>query len=223
MNLYQDVIGDDSWRRSRAPGRYVRESRQGIIPMRIIVFLSLAVVLGSSTGARSDIVEFDLPELTGPSDTLRTTMLEYDYSEGSISYSYFRVTGVVSSLGKLECLDAPAMPDTMSWPMRMFGEVEKPSQWWFHLSGSNRVDEVGGFSVIVELISKRESLSISTGDTLRVDFIFEPTVVFPPCTPITPATRGLITGVTLVIDVRPWTPAQSSTWGRIKSNYRAHN
>jgi hypothetical protein len=92
---------------------------------RIIVLFSIVFSIMSGSGARGEVNEFELPELTGMAAvTSLTTTFVYRGPSGNINSLSARVIGTVDYLGLIECFGAS--PDTSQWPLDIGTTLRKP-------------------------------------------------------------------------------------------------
>lgn len=180
------------------------------------------LLLSAVSAAHAEILEFDMPGLTGSSaDSLVTDSLVYDGPSAAVNAIAIRVTGVVTDLGEI-CCGGPALcpGETYDWFMTWHGNLRKPSDTgkWV-VSYPDYLDQVAAFDQTGSGESQNGFASLANGDVINVALYFGRANWIGECDLIqTPA--GTMTSVTVIMDVSYPLPSRMSTWGGVKALYR---
>jgi len=194
--------------------------------MRGALLLLSCCVLSIAYDARAEVVEFDVPGLTGgTADTIRVDTVVYHGPTAAVNLIYYQIKGHLDYLGRVTCVVPPGTPvDTLDWFFDVTGYMKKPADdWWttFPFGGHQFVRQVGPFD---ETQTHRprggvELQQLTDGDVIKVGLLFKMSGWIGVCFLIGPPAAGTVQEVTVKFDVSYQLPVETSTWGRIKSLY----
>jgi hypothetical protein len=189
--------------------------------LKIVVALLLVSLVPA---AHADILEFDMPGLTGNStDALVTSSFVYNGPSAAVTSISIRVMGVVTDLGEICCGGPAYCPGpTYDWFMKWYGFVantDDPSPGRWSASYPGYLDQIAAFDETGPGENQDGFTSLSDGDVINVSLYFGRANWLGECDLIQTPT-GTMNSVTVIMDVTYPLPVNASTWGAIKALYR---
>jgi hypothetical protein len=172
--------------------------------------------------AHAEILEFDMPGLTGDSaDSLETDSFVYNGLSAAVNAVSIRVAGEVVDLGEICCGGPAYCPGpTYDWFLNWYGNVKKPAdtgKWVASYPGN--LDHIFAFDETGSAENQNGFTSLSDGDVVNVSLYFGRASWVGECDLIrTPS--GTLTTVKVLVDVSYPLPTKTATWGKIKALYR---
>lgn len=188
-----------------------------------VAIFGIVFSIMSSTGARGEVNEFELPELTGmAADTTLISTFVYRGPSGNINSLSARVSGTVDYLGLIECFNTP--PDTSEWVLDIGTFLRKLGETGYWSGSPEFLDQLGPFDETYNHHTYSGGFStITDGDTVQVDLYFYPAILIGICHPITAPSTGTLLRASILVDVSVPAPVRETTWGCIKELFRAPN
>lgn len=189
--------------------------------IKIAVALLLAAL---APAAYADIVEFDVPGLTGNSaDSLQTSSFVYNGPPAAVNAVSVRVAGEVTDLGEICCGGPGLCPGpTYDWFMTWYAFIRKagdPLNTKWSAATPDSPDHLGPFDQTDAAENQNSFMSLSPGDAISVDLYFGRASWLGECDLIR-TTAGTLSTVTVILDVAYPLATESATWGKIKALYK---
>ena len=184
---------------------------------QVVLFVLCACLLGAP--ARAEIVEIEIPELTGPYplETPGTFVtIQLPRRPDLIRNAWLHVEG--STVPGLANCGGGGQVDV--WPMEFSAELDDGvSDWWYSISEPSFVPGQFMSTGLFEPFNGTANWDFLLDGESEMLFFGLPASAQSVCTPII-VPRGTLSVVTLVIDGEFSLPVRASTWGRIKALYR---
>lgn len=186
-------------------------------------FLVLCTLVLSAATVQAEILQFDMPGLTGSSsDSVKVDSLVYHGPAAAVNSVSFRVTGVVTDLGEICCGGPEYCPgETYPWFLTWWGTIERfddPVFGKWVASTTSYLDQAIPFDMTDEAESQNGFPSMADGDIFDVRLYFGKSAWIGECDLIRPPAGTMLT-VTILMDVSYPLETQATTWGRIKALY----